>query len=416
MNKPKILEWICIGIVYTIYLWPLVNTILIIFLVVFWLLFMRKEFFRPSASLGTGSGRGVNTLLFLFTALYLVSVLGFLYTENKDEGLFKLQQQSAILFFPLVFGTIAVPEGFFKKISFHFILATCVAAFISIVSGLVNFSITGDASMLAKENLMLFRDLNPPMTGVLCITAIIILLTHYFKDFKNKKLAFFAVTFLSAYIILLSVRLEIVFLLIILLVFIFKLIGSALHRAALALLMLVVIVVSVISIPILNRQWKELIDFSPQNHIVLDQDSSLGKNWGGKSIRLAIWDCSRDILKEHWLLGVGTGDVQDSLQATYDRRQFYFASKYNRYNAHNQYLEIWLANGVAGLIIYISCLLIPLMIFLKRRDSFGYVLFLGLVIAMSFTESFLNVNKGVIWYSFFNSIFAFHRRDAENKS
>lgn len=404
MNKPKILEWLCIAIVYTIYLWPAGNAGFTILLVVYWLIFLKKSFALSTVK---------SQLTLIFSSLYIITLIGLIYTSNKDEGLFKLQQQSAIFFFPLVFGTIAVPEGFFRKISFHFILATCGAAFISIVSGVVNFIITGDAAMMAKENLMLFRDLNPPMTGVLCLTAIIILLTNYIEEAGHKTVAAFAVILLSAYIILLSVRLEIGLLLLILTIFIFKHIRSILHRVGVALILVIATVVSVISIPTLNRQWNELIDFSPENQIMLDQDASLGKNWGGKSIRFAIWDCSEDILKDHWLLGVGTGDVQDTLQATYERRQFYFASRHNRYNAHNQYLETWLATGIPGLIIYISCLFVPLMVFLRQKDGLGYVLFLGLVIVMSFTESFLNVNKGIVWYSFFNSLFSFgfYRRE-----
>jgi len=165
--------------------------------------------------------------------------------------------------------------------------------------------------------------------------------------------------------------------------------------------------ISLLFIPALNRKWKELVDFSPQNTIVLDKDSSLGRSWGGKSIRLAIWQCSKDVIKRNWLTGVGTGDVQDSLQAAYAQRKFYFAAYHNKYNAHNEYLEMWLANGLPGLLIYVSCLVIPLLMFGGKASALDYTLFICLLLVMSFTETFLNVNKGVILYSFFNSIFGF---------
>jgi O-antigen ligase len=104
---------------------------------------------------------------------------------------------------------------------------------------------------------------------------------------------------------------------------------------------------------------------------------------------------------------VGTGDVQDSLQAAYEHRKFYFAAHHNKYNAHNQYLEMWLANGLAGLLIYILCLAMPLIRHVRSISALDYTMFLCLIMVMSFTETFLNVNKGVIWYSFFNSIFGF---------
>jgi O-antigen ligase len=139
----------------------------------------------------------------------------------------------------------------------------------------------------------------------------------------------------------------------------------------------------------------------------LDQDSSLGKRWGGKALRLAIWKCSADIIKHHWLFGVGTGDVQDSLQQSYENRKFYFASRYNRYNAHNQYIQIALATGVVGLLLLLSCIIYPIWCYKKRFRGNLYLLFILIFAFICFSESILEASKGIIWYSFFNSIFAF---------
>jgi len=37
-------------------------------------------------------------------------------------------------------------------------------------------------------------------------------------------------------------------------------------------------------------------------------------------------------------------------------------------------------------------------------------------LVMSMTETILNVNKGIVWYSFFNSIFAFVYLEPDLKS
>jgi len=158
----------------------------------------------------------------------------------------------------------------------------------------------------------------------------------------------------------------------------------------------------------LNRQWKELSGRANENVIILDQDASLGKSWGGKAIRLAIWSCSKDILQNNWLFGVGTGDVQDNLQEAYEKRKFYFASRYNRYNAHNQYLQLWIGNGIISPILLIGCLIIPLFLLYRNNTlKSPYTLFLVFSALIFFTESIFDTNKGIIWYSFFNSIFAF---------
>ncbi len=397
-DENSIFEWLCIAIVYTIYFWPAGNSGLIILLTIYWLFFKKKSFDLSSVR---------TRLMILFCSLFLVALIGLSYTENMQDGIFRLQQKSAIFFFPLIFGTIKISEQSIKKIKFHFILATCLACTISIIYGLIQFFSTGNPDMLAKHNLMIFRDLNPPMSGLLCLVAIIILISEFYWQTTKKILLISAVSLLSLYIFLLSVRLVIACLLGVLLIFAMRSITSVMHRILLAAMLILVSVLATVFIPTFNKQWKELVDFSASNTIVLDKDESLGRGWGGKSIRIAIWKCSKDVLSDHWLTGVGTGDVQDSLQAAYEKRKFYFAAYHNTYNAHNQYLEFWLANGLPGLLIYILCLIVPLLLYQKYQGSLGYSLFLAIVIIISFTETFLNVNKGIIWYSFFNSIFAF---------
>jgi len=61
----------------------------------------------------------------------------------------------------------------------------------------------------------------------------------------------------------------------------------------------VVLVISSVAIPKVKEQWTELFDFSARSRIVLDKDSSLGRNWGGNALRVAIWKCSSDMLKNH---------------------------------------------------------------------------------------------------------------------
>ena len=398
-GKHLVFEWLCIAIVYSMFFWTGGNSGFIILLTAYWL-FFEKKFFDVSSKR--------TQLMFLFCSLYLISLIGLLNTANMEIGLFRLQQKSAIFFFPIIFGTTILAERSFHIIKIHFVLACLLAAIISLIYGIVNFVRTGQSFRMTREGLMLFADLNPPMTGLLCIIAIIILLHHIRElSVRYRVTAMAIVAFLTIYMILLGVRLEVICLFVLLVFFIFRYIRSTVIRILLASGFVLATAISLLFIPALNRKWKELVDFSPQNTIVLDKDSSLGRSWGGKSIRLAIWQCSKDVIKRNWLTGVGTGDVQDSLQAAYAQRKFYFAAYHNKYNAHNEYLEMWLANGLPGLLIYVSCLVIPLFMFGGKASALGYTLFICLLLVMSFTETFLNVNKGVILYSFFNSIFGF---------
>jgi O-antigen ligase len=171
-------------------------------------------------------------------------------------------------------------------------------------------------------------------------------------------------------------------------------------------------VLLIATIPTLRRQWKELTDPREKTTIPLDRDASLGTSWGGMSIRKAIWKCSGDLVRRHWLTGVGTGDIQDSLQQAYENRQFYFASRYNHYNAHSQFLQTLIGHGAGGLSILLLCIFVPLGRLVPRIRALTptqtcYLAFLSLFCVLCFTEVILDINKGVILYSFFNSIFGF---------
>jgi O-antigen ligase len=397
-NEEDIYLWLCIGIVYTMVFWTAGNSVLTIVLSVFWIFVSQKKFDYSSRR---------TKLMLVFVSLYIVSVVGMLYTANVGEGLFRLQQKSALLAFPIVFSTIRLSAEKFTKVSFHFILAVLISCIVSLSTGMVKYWKTGIADALNKEQLMVFPDMNPPVTGLFCLLAIVFLLSPRYRPPVSGVVRIVAVALISGFVMLLSVRLIAFCLLMVLLIFAFIYIKSTVSRVGFVLALMVFTAISIFSIPTLNRQWKELVDVSGESKIALDQDSSLGRAWGGKSIRLALWTCSLDIIERNWLFGVGTGDVQDSLQASYEKRKFYFASQYNRYNAHNQSIELWIGNGLPGVFLFILCMALPVAWFYKKSAALEYFLFLALAFTISMTETLLNVNKGIIWYSFFNSIFAF---------
>ena len=397
-NEEDIYLWFCIGIVYTMVFWTAGNSILTIALSAFWLFVSKKKL-----DLSTRRIR----LMLVFVSLYIVCIIGMLYTSNIDEGLFRLQQKSALLVFPLIFSTTQLSTEKFKGVSFHFIIAVSLSCIVSLLSGVYKYWTTGIADALNKEQLMVFPDMNPPVTGLFCLLAIIFLLSPRYRPPVLPVVRLIAVALISGFIMLLSVRLIVFCLLVLLLIYAFIYIKSILYRLVFLFGLILFAVISIVSIPTLNRQWKELVDVSGESKIALDQDSSLGRAWGGKSIRLALWTCSMDVIKRNWLFGVGTGDVQDSLQASYENRKFYFASRFNKYNAHNQSIEFWIGNGLPGLFIFILCMVLPAVLFHNKPGVLEYFLFLALAFTISMTETLLNVNKGIIWYSFFNSIFAF---------
>ncbi len=395
-----IYTWLCIAIVYSLLFLTYLNSILSILLVAFWLIFSKKEFDLSSRK---------TRLMLLFISLYVIGIAGMIYTSNTKAGIATLETQSAILFFPLVFGTTTVlTQAMLKKITTHFLIATAVASVAGLGYGICNYFQTGHIEQLTGDRILLFHVVRPVVMGLFCLLAMIIAFEKLTaSSAKTKRLLYAFIGLMTLMTFLLSVRLIIACWLLILFYYFFVIIKQWLYRIILITIALVLLIISTIAIPTAKNQWNELFDFSGQSTIVLDKDSSLGRGWSGKALRIAIWKCSADMLKKHWVTGVGTGDVQDSLQKAYENRKFYFASMYNRYNAHNEYLQVTLANGLPGLLILLSCIFYPLFHYREKFSGNIYFLFLLLFAVAGITESLLEVNKGIIWYSFFNSIFAF---------
>ena len=395
-----IYTWLCIAIVYSLVFLTYLNSILSILLVLFWLIFSEKEFALSSRK---------TRLMLLFISLFAIGVAGMIYTSNSKSGLATLETQSAILFFPLVFGTTTVlTQSMLKKITTHFLVAMAVAAVAGIGYGAYNYFHTGHIEQLTRDRIVLFHVLRPAMMGLFCLLAMIIAFEKLAASSpKTKGLLYGFIGLMTLMIFLLSIRLTIVCWLFIISYYFLSIVRQKLYRLVLITIAIILLIISALAIPTAKNQWNELFDFSGRSTIVLDKDSSLGRNWRGKALRVAIWKCSADILKRHWATGVGTGDVQDSLQKAYENRKFYFASLYNRYNAHNEYLQVTLANGLPGLLILLSCIFYPLLPYSQKFSGNIYFLFLLLFAIAGITESVLDVNKGIIWYSFFNSIFAF---------
>ncbi|MCX8491977.1 MAG: O-antigen ligase family protein, partial [Cyclobacteriaceae bacterium] len=100
---------------------------------------------------------------------------------------------------------------------------------------------------------------------------------------------------------------------------------------------------------------------------------------------------------------VGVGDVQNKLQEVY-KRYFLKYSYMEKFNAHNEYVQTLLGLGFVGLIILLFTLAFPFYLAYKKQEII-YILFIALFAYCCITESMLHVQKGIVFYAFFNSLF-----------
>lgn len=121
--------------------------------------------------------------------------------------------------------------------------------------------------------------------------------------------------------------------------------------------------------------------------------------------RLARWNVVMDLIKKRPVTGYGSGSEIALLQDGFFSHKLY-NSYLNRLNAHNQYLSFLLKTGIGGLLIYLLTLAFGFKVALKNKDLLFFS-FMMLVAVVGLSENLLDVDKGVFFYAFFFSFFFF---------
>ena len=129
---------------------------------------------------------------------------------------------------------------------------------------------------------------------------------------------------------------------------------------------------------------------------------SIGNSARSTGDRVLIWQSSKEIIKQNFLFGVGTGDVRDKLMEEY-RRGDVIAVLKHYFNAHDQYVQTLIALGIFGLLLLVTMIIAPA-IFSFRRENYIYFAFLFIVGISMFFESMLERQEGVVFYAFFNGV------------
>jgi O-antigen ligase len=118
--------------------------------------------------------------------------------------------------------------------------------------------------------------------------------------------------------------------------------------------------------------------------------------------RVLIWKASKEIVRQNFLFGVGTGDVRDKLMEEYQKSDAITAMK-NYLNAHDQYMQTFIALGIPGLLLLVYMIVAPAVLCIKRAN---YIFFAFLFITgfNMFFESMFERQEGVVFFMFFSTL------------
>lgn len=120
--------------------------------------------------------------------------------------------------------------------------------------------------------------------------------------------------------------------------------------------------------------------------------------------RFELWKAAIGIIKQNFWIGVGTGDMVDAYQ-----NQLTIMNsdlKNQKIRSHNQYLSIFSAFGVIGLIIFLISYIYPA-IYCKSFNKFLFVSFFLIASLSMINEDTIETQTGVTFFAFFYLLFIF---------
>jgi O-antigen ligase len=324
-------------------------------------------------------------------AYYGLSLVAFLWTKDKDAGLFILTKQLPLLVVPAYFFIWGPPDANSKRWSLTgFALSNLGLAIWTLLGALRTFRAQGEYKVLFYHDLAAHGNMSALYFSLFAVFSILIFIREVFRPGLKLwmlGLLYAAILFLVLFVVLLASRASVLALFC---MFGFTLIWFWKEKQAFPFKILFFVsfffvVLATFSIPLLNQRFKEAI-----NH---ENQFTLEKVGGGTSFRFAKWKSAWALVQENPLLGIGPGDVQEALNIRYlkDRHP-----QILNLNAHNQYLQTWLGLGLPGL-IFLSVAFIYL---IRRRKyaSIGFAIVFSICIL---TESMLEIQKGILFFAFF---------------
>ena len=150
-----------------------------------------------------------------------------------------------------------------------------------------------------------------------------------------------------------------------------------------------------VSLLLVFTRWSEL--WSGLNYRMVDEkENSVG-------IRRGILQCSLELTHTYFWQGTGPQHLQKKLNQCYYQFEGNDFDDRHEFNTHNQYLDYLLTGGIAGLLVLISVLIVPLYIAIRQRDPFLLAFILLIAICM-LTENILSRQAGIVFYAFFNAV------------
>jgi len=349
-----------------------------------------------------------NRFFLINSFFYGCIAITFLYSDNTAYGLRKLTGLLTFLIFPLIFAMIPQQyiQGIYQKrhrLYWVFLISVFVFNVGAFLGFMTSLSYSWD-QMMQHFPTLLTKDLGKwnihPIYMSMYIGVSILfslyLVRSKLSGLKIVSLVVMNITLLL-FLLLYAKKGPLVALVIVFSLFIFFQKNRKLVKPY--ILGLVLLIAATIFIPRTRDRFMELIKIENV------EDSEVTST----NIRYSIYQASVDAALQSPLIGFGIGDYNDILQAQYAKEGNTILVA-GDYNAHNQYVSLWLIGGILLVLLFIIVLAIHLIFAIRFDNQILILLLIFYAIAM-LSENLLEREHGVILFSFFLAFFGLFSSD-----
>ncbi len=336
----------------------------------------------------------------LFASLYLFYCIGFFYSENSDYALTDLLLKSPLLLFPLVLSSVSLKanKDLFFKI---FLFSSLVSVFFCLVHAAYQTHTTGE-NYFFYARLSYFIHVGH-YAMYLSFAAFISLYFLFRENVNSKKTVYvFSFVILAAIIFLLSARAQLIAFFGITYFGIILFFFSQKKWLQGILVLTLSALIGVAALQFSPRVKERIV--SMKNETVTFFSGNKGE-YNSVSLRFMIWESGVEVIKQNLLFGTGTGDAKDKLKEEALKKNYTVLVERDL-NYHNQYFQTMAAIGLPGLLLLLSSIVVGFAYGVKKQDYLCLSFFIIFTISC-LTESVLERQTGVIFYSFFSALLIF---------
>ena len=342
----------------------------------------------------------VSTLMILLFALHL---LGLTFSENIERGWFDIEVKLSLIAFPLAFvGFRFVRETNFQRLISMFVYGTIAASIYCLLSSSYQVFVYDQAYyhfMTSRFSIIV----HPSYFALYLIFSILAVAKMDLIGFQGQRKSAIAkalvLIFLSIILVLTGSKTGfIMWLLVAILITVNYARTSKYKLIPILLFVTVFSVIGVIfqSAPLLQSRIVNVLNVAQSDKLKPDAIEST-------AVRALIYSSALEIISHQDWYGKGTGDFQDALDAEYNRKNYMQAAD-KHLNAHNLFLQTWIALGIPGFAMVLGIFILMFVNAFRSKEVLfqGFTLFFLII---SLTESTFYVQAGVVFFSFFAVLF-----------